>query len=508
MLDEKNLDRTDAMGRQLGEMKEQVLPPPALEKAVIEGVPYGKPLGTRVHVIRITKAVAAYVVGIALFLGVLVMLPGLFEGKLPVGSDSEKGTSVLETPNEPVNEIAMPEASFYLTRQASPEEIGELFGQGYSPEMSRWFPVITIDSADALQAFYDKADEPLSLTLHSGATDAFSPAKVAEYDKSFFKKNYLVIGYFNTNSRFFGYALTMYSKARDTITFGVTNYGGLAESALAGNLMVVEIPRLGNSGVTTFGAYLSGWNTDIPVEDRKTVVEIQYGGTHRFSGAYAAKLTKDLAALDYVESEIANPEMYGAVKIQTANGAYTFLLTKNAVLHGDRIAKYAMGGILQQVLDHCPNVLVEDYIGGLTYLSEETEEIIAGFAEPVAEGMKPIVRIDSWEELKAFVAATDEEFRTAQDTAALDAYLANLTEEYGEDYFDGYSLLVSTFWASSGSFSYYLTDVHITPENALVMDVCQKAYLHFAPTCDMAPWSVAVRVPTELLADVVQYGRQ
>lgn len=508
MLDEKNLDRTDAMGRQFGEIKEQVLPPAELEKAVIEGVPYGKPVRTRVHVIRITKAVAVYVVGIALFLGVLMMLPGLFDGKLPVGSDSEKGTTTPSTPNEPVNEIAMPEASFYITRQASLEEIGELFGQGYSPELSRWFPVITIDSPEALQEFYAKADEPLSLTLYSGATDAFSQAKVAEYDKSFFKRNYLAIGYFNSSVQSYGYALTMYSKVRDTITFGVSDYGGLVDYAFAGNLMVVEIPRLGNSGVTTFGAYLSGWNTDIPVEDRETVVEIQYGGTHRFSGAYAAKLTKDLAALDYGESEIGNSEMYHSAKIQTANGAYTFLLTKNAVMHGDRTAKYAMGGILQSILDHCPDVLVEDYVGGLTYLSEETEEIIAGFAEPTVEGMNPVVRIDSWEELKAFVAATDEEFRTAENTEALDAYIATKIGEYGEDYFNGYSLLVSTFWASSGSFSYYLTDVHITPDRALVMDVCQKAYLHFAPTCDMAPWSVAVRVPTELLANVVQYGGQ
>ena len=300
----------------------------------------------------------------------------------------------------------------------------------------------------------------------------------------------------------------MYSKARDTITFGVTNYGGLAEPALAGNLMVVEIPRLGNSGVTTFGAYLSGWNTDIPVEDRKTVVEIQYGGTYRFSGAYAAKLTKDLAALDYGESEIGNSEMYHSAKIQTANGAYTFLLTKNAVMHGDQSAKFAMSSILQSILDHCPKVLVEHYVSPLDTLSNTTEELIAGFAEPVVEGMNPVIRIDSWAELQEFVAATGEEFRTTEDSAALDAFMASKIGEYGEDYFDGYSLLVSTFWASSGSFSYYLTDVRITPDRALVIDVCQKAFLHFAATCDMAPWSVAVRVPTELLANVVQYGGQ
>ena len=508
MLDEKNLDRTDAMGRQFGEMKEQLLPPPALEKAVIKGVPYGKPVRTRVHVIRITKAVASYVVGIALFLGMLVMLPGLFEGKSPVGSDSEKGTTTPSTPNEPVNEIAMPEASFYITRQASLEEIGELFGQGYSPELSRWFPVITIDSPEALQEFYAKADEPLSLTLYSGATDAFSQAKVAEYDKSFFKRNYLAIGYFNSSVQSYGYALTMYSKVRDTITFGVSDYGGLVDYAFAGNLMVVEIPRSGNSGVTTFGAYLSGWNTDVPVEDRQTVVEIQYGGIYRFSGAYAAKLTKDLAALDYGKSEITNPEMHSPVGIQTVNGAYTFMLRRNEVMHGERSAKYAMSSILQSILDHCPKVLVEDYISPLSPLSNTTEELIDSFAEPVVEGMRPVVRIDSWEEMKAFVAATDKEFRTAQDTAALDAYIATQIEEYGKDYFDGYSLLISIFHASSGSFTYYLTDVHITPENTLVMDVQQKAYLHFAATADVKTWFVAVRVPTELLANMVQYGCQ
>lgn len=100
MLDEKNLDRTDAMGRQFGEMKEQLLPPPALEKAVMEGVPYGKPVRTRVHVIRITKAVAVYVMGIALFLGVLVMLPKLFEGGEPI--DPTPAGTTPSVPTEPV----------------------------------------------------------------------------------------------------------------------------------------------------------------------------------------------------------------------------------------------------------------------------------------------------------------------------------------------------------------------------------------------------------------------
>ena len=93
MFDDQNIDRSDAMGRQFGEIKEQVLPPPALEKAVIEGVPYGKRVRTATHVLRFAKAVAAYVVGVALFLGALFLLPRLWEEKTPVGSDPVNGTT-------------------------------------------------------------------------------------------------------------------------------------------------------------------------------------------------------------------------------------------------------------------------------------------------------------------------------------------------------------------------------------------------------------------------------
>lgn len=87
MFDDKNIDRNDVIGRQLDEIKKQVTPPPALEKAVMAGVPYGKRVGTATHVFRFAKAVTAYVVGIALFLGALFLLPGLWKEKTPVGSD-------------------------------------------------------------------------------------------------------------------------------------------------------------------------------------------------------------------------------------------------------------------------------------------------------------------------------------------------------------------------------------------------------------------------------------
>lgn len=88
MSERKNIDRADEMGRQLGEIQKQVLPPPALERAVIEDIPYGQRVRTATHIKRFAKAVAAYVVGVALFLGVVMLLPGLWEEKTPVGSDS------------------------------------------------------------------------------------------------------------------------------------------------------------------------------------------------------------------------------------------------------------------------------------------------------------------------------------------------------------------------------------------------------------------------------------
>ncbi|MBO5778650.1 MAG: hypothetical protein J6R82_03685 [Clostridia bacterium] len=102
MLDEKNnhQNESDPMKEQFGELKKQVLPPPALEKAVIEGMPYGKRVRTRVHVLRFTKAMAAYVVGIALFLGVLVILPHFFaEGDpvTPAGTTTSSHTDPVQT---------------------------------------------------------------------------------------------------------------------------------------------------------------------------------------------------------------------------------------------------------------------------------------------------------------------------------------------------------------------------------------------------------------------------
>ncbi len=97
MFDEKNIDRNDAIGQRFGEMKKQVLPPPALEKAVSAGVPYRTRVRTATHVKRFAKAVVTYVLCIALFLGALFLLPRFLGGD-PVPSDPVGGTPVGDRP--------------------------------------------------------------------------------------------------------------------------------------------------------------------------------------------------------------------------------------------------------------------------------------------------------------------------------------------------------------------------------------------------------------------------
>lgn len=507
MFEQKNMDRNDAIGRQFKELKGQVLPPPALEKATAAGVPYGRRVRTRVHVLRFAKAVAAYVVGIALFLGAILLLPQFWEGNEPVGSDPA-GNPAVTTPARtdeitPTDAPTLPEAHFYVTGTVSPEEIAALFGQGYSPELSRWFPVMRIDSTDALNRFCTEAGKILSLDDNAPASFA---SAINEYDDAYFAENALAIGYFGRSAHSHGYSLAMYSKVGDRITFGVSDYSTLIAPVEAGNLMVVELPRADVEGVETFGGYLNKSNGGLSAADRQAVVEIRFGGTHIFNGSYARKLTEDLAALDYTEPQKTNLDIYSRAQIKTANGSYLFVVTKGEVYQGDLSAKYPMGSILKQIVDHYPTTIADDSAGEIYYLQEEEWDLLAGFAEPKVDGMKPVVRLDSWEELTAFVAAMDEEFRSAEDTSALDAFIASQIEKHGQDYFDGYSLLLTCFEAGSGSYNYYLTDVAIDAEGTLTMKIRMKTNLSETITDDVVCQAVSVRVPTDLLNEVSQYG--
>lgn len=142
MFDEKNNDRTDEIGQRFGEIKKQVTPPSELEKAVAAGVPYGKRVSTRVHVLRFSKAMAAYVVGIALLLGVLVLLPRLGEGGEPVvqtpAGDRPRPTPTMTTKAEPepdlpaVAEIVWATHNFdpwFQRESAQPLSFGQLYYQ-------------------------------------------------------------------------------------------------------------------------------------------------------------------------------------------------------------------------------------------------------------------------------------------------------------------------------------------------------------------------------------------
>ncbi len=397
----------------------------------------------------------------------------------------------------------LPNAHFYIMGTVSPEEIATLFGEGYSPKLSRWFPVKQIDSKAALQAFCVEARNIMSLDYNAPAS--FADA-VTRYDDAYFAENVLAIGSFWSSDQRYQYSLMMYSRVGKDITFGVDDYVGAAEMAVCGNLMVVELPRTEVEGMETFNAYLNEPQSSISAADRQSVAEINFRGTHVFSGSYARKLTEDLAALAYTKPLKGIAEYYSTATVKTAYGSYEFVINTGEVYQGEQSAKYAMGSILQRIVDHYPKTIVEDYTGEVGYISEETHELIADLAEPTVEGMLPIVRLDSWEELIAFVAATDEEFRIAVDTAELDAFIASQKEEFGEDFFEGYSLLVTCFYSSSGSFSYYLTDLKITPEGTLTMRLLQKTHLAGAVTDDVVDWVSAVRVPTELLTEVTHYG--
>ncbi|MBQ8383037.1 MAG: hypothetical protein IJX47_07535 [Clostridia bacterium] len=443
---------------------------------------------------------------IALFSVVMLLLSscgGAIEVKYTADSTATESQTPGNVTDPPTDAPALPEAHFYLTGAVSPKEIAALFGQGYSPELSRWFPVMKIDNAEALNEFCAEAGKILSLDYNASAS--FSSA-IAEYDDAYFSENALAIGCFWSSDARYHYALTMYSKVGDRITFGVDDFSSYGDDAISGNLMVVELPRTDIEGVETFEAYLNEPSGSLSAADRQAVVEIRFGGTHIFSGVYARKLTEDLAALNYTEPQKTNPETYSRAQIQTVNGSYVFVISKGEVYQGDLSAKYSMGSILKQIVDHYPTTVADGSAGPTYYLSNEDWDLLNGFAEPTVDGMKPVVRLDSWEELTAFVATVDEEFRNAEDSSELDAFIASKIEKFGEDYFDGYSLLLTCFYAGSGSYDYYLTDVRIDAEGALTMRIYNETVLGMWVTDDVVYWAVSVRVPTNLLNGVGQYG--
>ncbi len=408
----------------------------------------------------------------------------------------ENSATSAETPK-------LPTACFYLTGAVEPEQIAALFGQSYSPDLSRWFPVMKIDSAAALNEFCTEAGKIMSLD-YDGASSFASAA--AKYDDEYFTDHVLAVGCFWSSSQSIQYALTMYARVGSEITFAVSEYSLGYEPAVSGNLMVVELPRTELDGIDAIGGYQSEGNSNLTVEDMQSVVRIDYSGSYVFSGIDARKLTEDLSALSFQDDGTDVTQYDRSATVCTANGTYEYVIGKETIHHDGESAKFSMSGTLKSIIDHYPDTVVEDYIGKIGYLGEETQTLIEGFAVSAPDEMHPVIRLDSWEELTAFVAATDEEFRTAEDPAAKDAFIAAKIEEFGEDFFEGSSLLVSYFNSGSGSFQYSLTDASISADGTLTMEVRRKTTLDSYHTADMSGWIVAIRIPKDRLEGVTQYG--
>ena len=95
--DKKNLPENDPLKAQFDGIDKEVRASAELKQAAKTGVPLrtGKREGTAVHVRRFGKAVAAYALGILLFLGVVAVLPGLWESD-PIGSPGMNVTTTDE----------------------------------------------------------------------------------------------------------------------------------------------------------------------------------------------------------------------------------------------------------------------------------------------------------------------------------------------------------------------------------------------------------------------------
>ena len=90
MSEKNNLPKNDELREKFEGIDRMVSAPPKLVEAVKNGTPLpraGNRYTVGFHVRKFAKAAVLYVVGIALFLGFLLVLPGLFEGTPPVGSE-------------------------------------------------------------------------------------------------------------------------------------------------------------------------------------------------------------------------------------------------------------------------------------------------------------------------------------------------------------------------------------------------------------------------------------
>lgn len=441
---------------------------------------------------------------IALFALVMLFLSSC-DGLSAVEYTADDTTDGAQIPGnstaESIDAPKLPETHFYLTGTVSPEEIAELFGQGYSPELSRWFPVMKIDSTNALNQFCTEAGKLMPLDYNAPSSFA---AAVTEYDDAYFAENILAIGSFWSSVQKYGYALTMYSKVEDRITFGVDDYSSGADDTISGNLMVVELPRSEVEGIETFDAYLRDHDPTLSKADRECVIELNYGKrNYIFTGSLAAKITDDLAALSFggTVADDWNAEL--SLEISTVHGTYGYTdFYFNDIICDDGRAKYAFTGYLAQIIDHYPETVAATHCTYVNWGDDAGAAAIDALAEPSVTTMKSVVRVDSMEELNAFISATDSYFDLDRTYDEVGDFLS-VASSYDDDFFAHNCLLITYIGTSSGSYRYTLTDVNVDSDR-LVMDIRRST--EWLITDDMAGWFIVVEVPTALLTDVTHYG--
>lgn len=100
MSEREKLPKNDELREQFDGIDRMVTAPDKLVEAVKSGTPLPQTANRYTagfHVRKFAKAVAVYVVAISLFLGLLLLLPGLFEGTSPVGGTVSTDVVSLDT---------------------------------------------------------------------------------------------------------------------------------------------------------------------------------------------------------------------------------------------------------------------------------------------------------------------------------------------------------------------------------------------------------------------------
>lgn len=425
---------------------------------------------------------------IALFTAVML----LFSACVDLNSvDLISNSTVNDAGVLPTDVLSLPPSQVY-----SLFGVGDQFYSAFEWEhnflLSNWFPVKKIASTTELADFVSSSAIPQD-TLREG------------YDDTFFADNVLLLGVFSTSSGGGSYALSMIAKEGNTLTVGVETLFGGADCSIEEHLLVVELSQEEVKDTEIFSGCLSDKHSSKSEEDHDVVTKLTFGKkTYLFSGQYARKLTEDLAELTFEPTELDTTQFSPTAEITTVYGNYVYSSFYGDIFSEGGRAKYALWDTLQCIVDYYPDMIVQSFTGDIGCLNEDDEALLNSFGETLIPDMKPVIRLDSWDELTELVATVDSEFRNPENSAQLKEFIQSKKELYGESFFTDHGLLFTYVVAGSGSYSYTLTNVQVN-SGRLQMDIRKDTPTLFV-TNDMAGWIVAVKVPKTMLADVTQYG--